>query len=237
MRARLKGTDMESTQTQTSAETADSAGAAADTESGCGGRRDYCGRGGDHGHHHHRRGGRFLGLLLVALIAGTTGGFIGKSFAHGHGFMGTGAMTMSDPAKRDARIESMAKRFASRVEATPAQRDKLTAIAKDAARDIAPVRDKLRDAHRRALALVQADNVDRAGMEKLRAEQMQLADTVSRRVTQALADAAEVLTPEQRQKIAAKWDRHIGRWEHHATGAFNPVFEFDRGAGRGAVQS
>ena len=34
------------------------------------------------------------------------------------------------------------------------------------------------------------------------AEQIALADTASKRVTQAMADAAEVLTPAQRQKIA-----------------------------------
>ena len=38
-------------------------------------------------------------------------------------------------------------------------------------------------------------------MEKLRAEQIALADTVSKRVVQALGDAAEVLSPEQRRKL------------------------------------
>ncbi len=43
--------------------------------------------------------------------------------------------------------------------------------------------------------------IDRGAMEKLRAEQIALADTVSKRVVQALGDAAEVLSPEQRRKL------------------------------------
>ena len=76
--------------------------------------------------------------LVIALVAGVAGGFIGKSFAHGHSFMGLS----SDPVKRDAQVEHGVKRFASRVDASPEQQQKLTAIAKDAAKDIAPMRDK-----------------------------------------------------------------------------------------------
>jgi periplasmic protein CpxP/Spy len=45
-----------------------------------------------------------------------------------------------------------------------------------------------------------------------RAEQLALADAASKRFAQAIADAAEVLTPEQRQKAHewAKWRR--SRW-------------------------
>jgi Spy/CpxP family protein refolding chaperone len=35
---------------------------------------------------------------------------------------------------------------------------------------------------------------------------MQLADEASRKLVQFVADAAEVLTPEQRTKLAQRWD-------------------------------
>lgn len=163
-------------------------------------------------HGGHRRRGRFFLVLLAALVAGGVGGYIGKSFAHGHGVMGLSG----DPAKVDERVERMVKRFASKVDATPEQQQKLAAIAKGAAKDIAPVRDKLRDAKKLAMELARAPAIDRAALEKLRADQLQLADTVSRRMTQALADAAEVLTPEQRQKItgrmAERMERHERGW-------------------------
>ena len=167
-----------------------------------GGRRGCCGRSGSG---RHRRGAGFV--IVLALAAGLIGGYVGKSFAHGPfggGFGGPMAMgAMADPAKVDSQIERMVKHFAVEVDATPAQRDKIAGIAKAAARDLLPLRTKLQDARKQATALAGAPTVDRAAMEKLRSEQIALADTASKRVTQALADAGEVLTPEQRQKIAA----------------------------------
>jgi protein CpxP len=164
----------------------------------------------DHGRHGRGRG-RFLFALVIVLAAGVAGGFIGKSFAHGHSFMSLS----SDPAKRDAQVEHGVKRFASRVDATPEQQQKLIAIAKDAAKDIVPMREKLRSAGKQALEITSAPTIDRAAMERLRAEQVALADSVSKRITQALADAADVLTPEQRQKVAGRLNE---RMEHHEGG-------------------
>jgi len=55
------------------------------------------------------------------------------------------------------------------------------------------------------------DHVDRAALETLRAEQLQLAEQASRRLTQALADVADVLTVAQRKQLAER----IGRWHGH----------------------
>jgi len=151
----------------------------------------------------HRRGGVVL-VLVTALVAGSAGGFIGKSFAQGP-FGGSSALSAPiDPTKVDARVERMIKRFAGRVDATPEQRGKLEVIAKGAARDLMPLREKLHSARQDAIALAGAPDVDRAALEKLRAGQIALADSASKRMTQALADAAEVLTPQQRQKLAER---------------------------------
>ena len=146
--------------------------------------------------------------LVVALSAGLIGGYVGKSFAHGPmggGFGGPMAMTGDiDPARIDAQIERMTKHLASEVNASAEQRDKIAAIGKAAAKDLLPLRTRLQDARKQAAALASAPTVDRAALEKLRAEQMALMDTVSKRVTQAMADAGDVLTPAQRQKIAER---------------------------------
>jgi Spy/CpxP family protein refolding chaperone len=47
-----------------------------------------------------------------------------------------------------------------------------------------------------------APSIDRSAIERLRAEQMGLADTASKRIAQAVADASEVLNPDQRRKVA-----------------------------------
>ena len=77
------------------------------------------------------------------------------------------------------------------------------------------MREKLHSAGKQALAITSAPTIDRAAMERLRAEQVALADSVSKRITQAFADAAEVLTPEQRQKVAG---RLTERMEHRERG-------------------
>jgi Spy/CpxP family protein refolding chaperone len=180
-------------------------------ESPRGEKRGCCGRGPG------RRRGGALFVLVAALAIGAAGGYVGKTFAQGPfgGRMGMGGpMSVSgpiDPAKVDSQVERMIKHFAVEVDATPAQRDKLTVIAKAAAKDLLPLRDKLQAGHKQAIELMGGQNVDRAGMEKLRVEQIALADTASKRVTQALGDAADVLTPAQRQKLA---ERMKERGEH-----------------------
>jgi len=54
-------------------------------------------------------------------------------------------------------------------------------------------------------------------VEKLRAEQIELADKASKRLTTALADAAEVLTPLQRKQLAKRM-RHLRGRRWHGRG-------------------
>ena len=160
-----------------------------------------------------RRGG--IGLLAFALLAG--GAFVYAAKSHAHGAMGGQRGFMSgplDPAAMDKRAERMVEHFAKRVNATPEQREKLTAIAKGVARDLAPLREKARNARSSGIALLKSPTIDRAALEQLRVEQLQLADATTRRMTQALADAAEVLTPEQRAKLAERFEKRMGRRQH-----------------------
>ena len=97
------------------------------------------------------------------------------------------------------------------VDATAEQRKKITAIAERAADDIYALREQhlaVRQQIRQALA---APTVDHAKIEALRGEQMKLADTASQRITAALVEAAEVLTPEQRADLARRMERRQ-RW-------------------------
>jgi len=157
-----------------------------------------------------RRRAAFIFTLAVALAAGLAGGYVGKSFAHGGpGHARDGMPT--DPAKMDQRVEHMINRLASKVDASPEQKERLAVIAKSAVKDLAPLREKAQAARKQAVAILAAANVDRPALERLRAEQIQLADSGSKRVTQALADAADVLTPAQRTQLAERM-QHGHRW-------------------------
>jgi Spy/CpxP family protein refolding chaperone len=161
-----------------------------------------------------RRRGAFIFTLAVALAAGLAGGYVGTSFAHGGpGHSREGMPT--DPAKMDQRVEHMINRLASKVDASAEQKDKLAVIAKSAAKDLAPLREKARAARKEAIGLLAAASVDRPALERLRAEQIQLADSGSKRLTQALADAADVLTPAQRTKLAERMQHGHRRGAWH----------------------
>ena len=96
----------------------------------------------------------------------------------------------------------MVRHLAVEVDATPEQQERLRGIVRSAVRDLVPMRDKLQTGRQRVHELLTQTTIDRTAIEAFRSERMALADQASRRVTQAIADAAAVLTPEQRRTIA-----------------------------------
>jgi len=164
--------------------------------------------------------------MVAVLIGSLAAGFGGYSWAHGgghgggHGGWHRGGGFMGGPMD-DQRVERMVKHMAVEVDATPEQTAKLTEIAKAAAKDLQPLREKSRNARREGMKLLAAPTIDRAAIERLRAEQIQAADAASKRLTQALADTAEVLTPAQRQKLAERF-QHRGERRHGPGGPGAP---------------
>jgi periplasmic protein CpxP/Spy len=152
-------------------------------------------------------------IALGTLLGGLAAGVGWKAFAQGGGRhrcgMGAGPI---DPAVMNERIEHFVKHLAVEVDATPEQQQRLAAIAKSAAQDLAPLREQAREARRQAIALLSAASVDRQAIESLRATQIERANTASHRFVQALADAADVLTVEQRKKLAEHAERRGHGW-------------------------
>jgi Spy/CpxP family protein refolding chaperone len=148
---------------------------------------------------------RFFKLAAVSTaFAGLAGAGFG-ALAHGRG---RGPM---DPAALGERLERMLKHMYVEIDATDAQKQKLDPIVKQAAQELQPLRAKVREARREGMKLFSADNIDRGAIERLRAEQIASADAASKRFTQALTDVAEVLTPDQRKTLAARFARHTRR--------------------------
>ena len=156
-----------------------------------------------------RRGlrGRWKWLGVGAAVAGALalGGCGHRGWHHGD----RDGMGMSSPEEAGRRIDKAVTWVLGDVNATDAQKQQVGAIAKAAARDLLPLREQHRAARQRALELMAQPVVDRNAIEALRAEELKLADTASRRVTQALADAMDALTPEQRAQLA---ERAKKRW-------------------------
>jgi Spy/CpxP family protein refolding chaperone len=83
-------------------------------------------------------------------------------------------------------------------------------------RAVAEEHAKVRQSIRQALT---APSIDTAAIEKLRRDGVQLADKRSALITQGMVSSAQVLTPEQRQKIADEIQKHAAEaGQHHGQG-------------------
>jgi Spy/CpxP family protein refolding chaperone len=59
--------------------------------------------------------------------------------------------------------------------------------------------------------ILSAETIDRQRLETVRVGELHLADEASKRILQGIADAAEVLTPQQRAALAEHMEEH-GHW-------------------------
>jgi Spy/CpxP family protein refolding chaperone len=148
---------------------------------------------------------------IVTLVAGIATGIGFKTLADA-GFAGwhhTGPQGAPvDPARLNEDVDRMLRHLYVEIDATDAQKQQLAPIVKAAAADLLPLHAKIHDTRRQVVELLSRASVDRAALENLRDETIKLVEQGSRRLTQALADVADVLTPEQKKQLAD----HFGRW-------------------------
>jgi len=139
-------------------------------------------------------------LIVVGAVTAATGGVrlaaAAQNMAGHHGMGGHAAM---DPAEMERHLGAMVDHVLP--DGTPEQKARLAAIIRSAHADLGPVHQQFRQAHERARALLMQPHVDRAALESLRAEQIRQLDAASRRLVQAVGDAADMMTPEQRARL------------------------------------
>jgi Spy/CpxP family protein refolding chaperone len=151
-------------------------------------------------------GGLLVGGASVWAVGGEEFGgglrrhFLMHRFAHG-----------GEPGDARAHVEMGVRWVMGYVDATPEQSQRVQSIAQAAVDDLLPLREQHkanRDAIRAALA---GATVDREALEQARKAELKLADEASARLGRAVADAAEVLSPEQRAQLAEA----AARFHHH----------------------
>lgn len=157
------------------------------------------------------RRGFFRRAGLIAAVTAAMSGAAWHAYAHGgpgfgRGFFGGGM----HGTPTDEQIERRLRHIYAEVNATPEQQQRIAPIVKQAAAELAPLRQQLKGTREQAIALMSAEQVDRAAIEQLRASRLQAADALSRRMTQAMADIAEVLTPTQRKQLAERMQKRHG---------------------------
>jgi Spy/CpxP family protein refolding chaperone len=151
---------------------------------------------------------RWILAGVAALTAGTLG-VAGAGLAQSrHGPAGMHMMHggNASPAAMDAHVDAMLKEMVPN--ATHDQAARLKADMKAIHSDMGAVHAQFDQTHQRLHALLLAPTVDRAALERVRADQIRQIDQASRHLLDQMVAAAEVLTPAQRTGIATKLNAH-----------------------------
>lgn len=157
--------------------------------------------------------GMLTGGLLGSLLAGGIHTYSqahgpGGWFRGGHGSSGWFRQGGYDPAQAGARAGFATDWLLHRVGASDTQRQQAQAIVQATLADLAPLRSQHQQHRQQLLDILQQPSIDREALGDVRLAELQLAETFSERLLTALADLAEVLTPEQRSTLMT----HLQQW-------------------------
>ncbi|MEE9375548.1 MAG: Spy/CpxP family protein refolding chaperone [Rhizobiaceae bacterium] len=114
--------------------------------------------------------------------------------------------TMSD-AEIDKAVTRAVKHVAIEIDATADQEAKITTLLTALAKDMKPIRGTFITAGKEMRSLLLAPTIDRAALEKIRAERLDVADRASKELVSALADVADVLTLKQRKILEQRMEQ------------------------------
>ena len=147
-----------------------------------------------------------LKTMMMALLAGSLAATAGgTAYARADG-------KVFDPARFQEHLAKRVDKALNGTDATVDQKKQVADILGQTFKDMRGMHDQ-RVQNRKAMQeALQASTIDPTKIESIRAEQMKISDTSSKRFTQALTDAGKVLTAQQRQAFFKKWTE---RGEHH----------------------
>lgn len=157
---------------------------------------------------------RWMGCLLFVVIglgayfAYTT--YADRGWHHPSGMPWVSAHRGMDPDGAAQRAHWLVDHVFDDLDASAAQKARARAIAEAAVRDLQPLAHDQRESRDAWLALLGDGPMDRAQLEKERAETAQRFDVATKRLATALADLSDLLTPEQRRQLVGRF----GSWHH-----------------------
>jgi len=160
-------------------------------------------------------GGAILaGFVVIAALAPRVSAYramAGCGFGAGrHAF---GAQVLRDPEAAKQHV-GMAVEWALRgVSATDDQKQRARQITDRFIDQLAPEIQQHKDLHQALARELAKPEIDRAALERLRQQEIALADAASKQAVTAIGDLGEVLTPEQRSELVAFVHRFHGEAE------------------------
>lgn len=156
---------------------------------------------------HRPRGFVVKSALVLALLGSAAVGAGATVVAQQHGGWHGHAMAMlSSPDD----VQRLLQHAYIEIGATEAQKAQLEPLLKQAAADFVAMRGGMQAGHGELLKLLTAEHIDRAALDALRSTHLQAMDKASQRLVQLIGDVGDVLTPAQRQALAARIAEHHG---------------------------
>jgi periplasmic protein CpxP/Spy len=155
----------------------------------------------------------FWALLVLPVLLGAG---ICAARAHAEeafGFSPGGGFGGGNPEQHKAFMEKRLDKMLDAIKATDSQRTAIKAIFERMATEMGPIHQQHKGLHDQMTVALTGNTVDPVAVEALRKQIPIMADQASQVFTKALLDAAQVLTPEQRQALAKLIQEHHGR--HH----------------------
>lgn len=147
-----------------------------------------------------------VGIALAAVIG------IGAVVAQGAGY-GPGGWGNGGPGGMGARfIEHRLYAVLDDAGVSDEQQDQIWAIIDRTRSELRPTGRGFRDAREQVAMLLSAATIDTAALEKLRTERVAAIDAASKKAVAAAVEAAQLLTAEQRAKLAAEMKERRDRW-------------------------
>ncbi len=151
--------------------------------------------------------GVVTGGMLGILLATSASVYSFWGFRHHRG--GHSAEEVSE------RVSFMTGWVLKKVDASEEQTQQVQDIVQKTVGDLFPLKDQHRANRQAFRETLSQPTIDRQALENIRMAEFQLVDTMSSRVVEAIADTAEVLTPEQRTQLAEMAARFHGKHDGH----------------------
>ena len=153
---------------------------------------------------------RRTGLIAAVTGAVVLGGLaLGAAAVSAHGDRGWGRHGPVSIEAMQERAQDKIAWIAGKVDASEAQQQELEAIANALVADMAPLIEQHREHRRDMITELTRPTFDRTSVESVRRDMIATLDTGSARLADALAEASEVLTPEQRQTLTERMTRRM----------------------------
>ncbi len=152
----------------------------------------------------------WVGALVASVGLGAIAGCHrnhGVRWSHGH--HASFDMGFETPESAGQELQSRLQWVLRAIDADDTQKAQIQSIGNDAVMQLFPLMESHREHRRELVDVLTSKDVDREELHRLRQAEIEIADSLSREVADAMADIAALLTDAQRAELREHFARHL----------------------------